>query len=791
MINSVTKFMNNVFKCTRDFHSNFMSIFLFCFGIQIMDKIDSDYDFFDCQYNNEDDNDDNPLFDYYQNIARSSFDDMVHDHERNDLYYQAICRSIKKLRSKNPEKSVNVLDIGSGTGLLSMMATNANADHVIACECFEPIAKCSRKIINDNSMSSKIDVINKRSEQLKLPDDFQPNLLVAELLDTELIGESCLSIYRDIIQRKLVDPDHCLYVPTRARIWIQLVQSERLFHCHQFQKSYPIVDNIEAKQSPPQVRNCFGSHLLHDIQLNRLRPDIDFEILSDPLVIFEFEFNRLESLKHRDHKRIQFELKRSFNQPMMIFAWWDIDLDDDGEICLSCGPFWTRGFNDEQQVAWREHWIQTVYYLPAFAFDRERQVDGFNHDHINHKQKLIIDCHHDQVSFWFDIPKQNESYESNDINESESWYCTCGLHSHLSRTRLQWINNCQRYQQYWCRLNELLPTTNNQMLNLIYFGDESILPFVCSRHPNVEHVFIICNDRKSYRFFHTFRNQNDQKIILCSHNSFHKHHQQQQQENLLTCQTPSYAIISDLHFRNQSAMLSSLEIFRHLYRQQQFIRNHHNRIHFYLPHRIVLRGLIVRFEHLWKCWAPVSNVRINDQTEFNLFEYDLLIMNARRNVDWQFDRRSLWEYRCWPLANETFDILDISMDCTNGKKSMEELNTLMTTNEKIEKIVEFNVEQLKSRKIDPNTVAIVCWIDQHIDDNTIITGGFENNMTESLTPNTEIKWIRDQQQLVTFLTTIPNGIEQWNNNESADKIQLKFEIKMNKLSIRMDINNRK
>ena len=783
--------MNNIFFETHGFFL-IQNYFNFVFSkFRLMDQINSDDDFVDHHFSHDDNDDDiDPLFDHYQDIARSSFDDMVHDQERNELYYQAICRSIEKLRSLDSKKSINVLDIGSGTGLLSMMAVNADADNVIACERFEPMAKCSRKIIDDNSMSSKINVINKCSEQLKLPENFQPNLLVAELLDTELIGEGCLSIYRDIIQRKLVDPDHCLYVPTRARIWIQLVQSDSLFYYHQFRKSYHISDDIEPIQTPLSIRNCFGSHLLHDIQLNRLKPNIDFEILSDPMIIFEFEFNRLTTLKHRDHKRIEIHLKRLFNKPMMIFAWWDIDLDSDGEICLSCGPYWTRGFDNEHKVAWREHWIQTIYYLPAFAFDHERQLNEFNHNQINQNQTLIIDCYHDQVSFWFDLPDQNESIEQsidNDVIESESWHCTCGLHSHLSRTRLQWINNNHRYQQYWhCLNNKLMSINKNQLINLIYFGDESILPFICSRHPQVEHVWIICNDRNSFRFFQTFRSQNDQKIILCSHKSF-------RQKPPLTYQE-SYAIISDLHFRNQSSILSSsIEIFRQLHYQQQFIRNHQIGPEFFFPQRIILRCLIVRFEHLWKCMAPVCFAKINNnQIEYNLFEYDSLIMNARRQVDWQFDCRSLWEYNCWSLVDEAKDILNISMDCSilmDKNKSMNDINSLLT--KKIEKIIEFNIQDYS--KIDPNTVAIVCWIDQYIDTDTIITGGLEQQQhyNQKLLTGKQIKWIRDQQQLVTFLSSIPNGYQRWNNNDDNQSemkiLKLKFQLQMNQSSIKVDL----
>lgn len=65
-----------------------------------------------------------------------------------------------------------VLDVGSGTGILSMFAAKAGASRVIAIECSN-IADYAVKIIEANNLSHIISLVKGKVEEVVLPDGIE------------------------------------------------------------------------------------------------------------------------------------------------------------------------------------------------------------------------------------------------------------------------------------------------------------------------------------------------------------------------------------------------------------------------------------------------------------------------------------------------------------------------------------------------------------------------------------------------------------------------------------------
>ena len=94
---------------------------------------------------------------------------MLNDKRRNDLFDKAIRRAI--------HPGSHVLDIGTGTGLLAMMAARAGAEHVTACESVGVLAEKARDIVALNGLSDKITVIHKHSRDLVLGEDLPRSIV--------------------------------------------------------------------------------------------------------------------------------------------------------------------------------------------------------------------------------------------------------------------------------------------------------------------------------------------------------------------------------------------------------------------------------------------------------------------------------------------------------------------------------------------------------------------------------------------------------------------------------------
>ena len=123
---------------------------------------------------------------------------IVNDTGRNAVYREALRRHV--------HDGMIVFEVGTGTGILAMMAVEAGAAHVYTCECEPLLAEVARENIARNGLSDRITVLAKRSNEVEVGRDLpsRADLFVAELVEDGLLGEQVLAITADVRARLLL-----------------------------------------------------------------------------------------------------------------------------------------------------------------------------------------------------------------------------------------------------------------------------------------------------------------------------------------------------------------------------------------------------------------------------------------------------------------------------------------------------------------------------------------------------------------------------------------------------------
>ena len=125
----------------------------------------------------------------------------------------------------NPEdfKDKVVLDIGCGTGILSIFAARAGAKHVYAVDNAE-IALFAREIVKKNGLEDKITVYKGKMEEIEFPfGEGGVDIIISEWMGYYLLYESmldCVLWARD----KYLNKDTGKMLPDRAQLYVAAIE---------------------------------------------------------------------------------------------------------------------------------------------------------------------------------------------------------------------------------------------------------------------------------------------------------------------------------------------------------------------------------------------------------------------------------------------------------------------------------------------------------------------------------------------------------------------------------------
>uniref|UniRef100_A0A7S4R913 type I protein arginine methyltransferase n=1 Tax=Alexandrium monilatum TaxID=311494 RepID=A0A7S4R913_9DINO len=278
--------------------------------------------------------DDEVFFESYADLA--IHEEMLKDTPRVEAYRRAIERHGPEWAQRG---DVTVVDVGSGTGLLAVLAARAGAQRVIAVEASR-LAYFLRQIAEANSRAGAIEVHECRAEELQLPGGERADVIVSEWMGYCLFYENMLPSVLAVRDRYLKPggamlPSHCRLqmAPLEDPAWRESkVGFWRDVHGIDMSALAPLATATACEK--PQHRVVAPGGLLAP----------PFEVLAlDLSTVTEAELGRFEA-------SLSFEVPAGRRLDGFV-AWFECDFGSAGQL-LSTGP-------SEAPT----HWRQTVFSL--------------------------------------------------------------------------------------------------------------------------------------------------------------------------------------------------------------------------------------------------------------------------------------------------------------------------------------------------------------------------------------------------------------------------------------------
>jgi len=302
-------------------------------------------------------------------------EEMLKDEVRTRSYMNAI------VQNKHLFKDKIVLDVGCGTGILSMFAAKAGAKHVIGVDMSTIITK-AKEIVEVNGLSDKITLLQGKMEDVVLP--FQKvDIIISEWMGYFLLYESMLDTVLWARDKYLV-PNGLIF-PDKATIFMAGIEDGEYKD-----EKIGFWDNVYGFDYSPLKKTALTEPLVDTVEIKA--------VVTDPTAVLTLDLYTCTVADLAFTSPFVLDVRRDDFIHALI-AWFDIDFTACHKpIRFSTGPHTKY-----------THWKQTVFYLrEVLTVQQGEQIRGVLDNKPNDQNPRDLDV---KISYKLETDDLNRQAE--------------------------------------------------------------------------------------------------------------------------------------------------------------------------------------------------------------------------------------------------------------------------------------------------------------------------------------------------------------------------------------------